>query len=437
MIAFLIYRAWRHSFEENSGHSMEKPLYGAVITKSAAEVWELMLAAIETCDADRLRALSGGNDINEPRFGDRHNKPLLHAIMYALQHGGMQLHDSEKIFRIMDELGADANSLDDEGNTPLSICLCDGVELSHIAEQLVHVLGADATKEQASFDDAVADVDDNDTCELLLRLGLKPEADGRYTRLLFKGNKEKGSADGYEYMLKNLLDWGLVLPDERDAKQNTPLHYVVRVLDCDYDYQWRWHVSKEDRVIDRETLTKSLITILLDNCANPLAKNAKGKTALDIWIESRDLTNGDTDDVEELLLNSMADARECLYLDNVDIFAETDMGKRLDVELIGIIKQAICLGETRGKRGARKQLIDDMLTAEGIPPDGYYYHDCINGKLEIDIAEFRFRHYIATTGAQEYGDIVEKLQNDCGRFYPGIHADARAIFRDMMQQHAH
>jgi hypothetical protein len=36
----------------------------------------------------------------------------------------------------------------------------------------------------------------------------------------------RGRAEGYDCMLKKLLKWKLILPDERDAKQNTPLHYV-------------------------------------------------------------------------------------------------------------------------------------------------------------------------------------------------------------------
>jgi hypothetical protein len=401
---------------------------------SAGDEWELVSSAIEACDADQLRALISGNDINTARFGDNHDKPLLHAVLYALKYGDMQSDDSEKIFRIMDECGVDANSLDDEGNTPLSICIRGGDELEHITKQLVHFLGADATKEQDSFDDAVVELDDEGTCKCLRRLGLVPEADGRYTRLLFKWRKEKGTAEGYEYMLKKLLKWKLILPDERDAKQNTPLHYVVRALDCEYDYTFSRYASNETRITDREMLAKKLITTLLDHGANPLAKNAKGKTALDIWLKSRALTCGDTDDVEELLLNSMADARECLYLDNIDTFAETDFGKRLDVELIAIIQQKVCMGEKRGKRLTRKLYIDDMLSAEGIVPDGFYYHDCIDGKLDIDIAEFRFRHYLANTGANEYDDIVEKLRLKRGRFYPGIHADARDIFGEKLER---
>ena len=66
----------------------------------------------------------------------------------------------------------------------------------------------------------------------------------------------------------------------------------------------------------------------------------------------------------------------------------------------------------------------------GITPDGYYYHRCINGEeeAEIDMAEFRFRHYIATTGSVEYEEIVEQLREDYGRFYAGIHEEARDVF---------
>ena len=75
-----------------------------------------------------------------------------------------------------------------------------------------------------------------------------------------------------------------------------------------------------------------------------------------------------------------------------------------------------------------------MLSAEGIVPDGFYYHDCIDGKLDIDMAEFRFRHYIATIGAMEYDNIVEKLRLKRGRFYDGIHADARDIFGKKLER---
>ena len=49
------------------------------------------------------------------------------------------------------------------------------------------------------------------------------------------------------------------------------------------------------------------------------------------------------------------------------------------------------------------------------------------GEAEIDMAEFRFRHYIATTGSVEYEEIVEQLREDYGRFYAGIHEEARDV----------
>lgn len=64
------------------------------------------------------------------------------------------------MFYVLDKCSADANLQDDEGCTQLSICLSSrGLEiLDHfIAEQLVCVLGADATKEQSCFDNAVAE----------------------------------------------------------------------------------------------------------------------------------------------------------------------------------------------------------------------------------------------------------------------------------------
>ena len=403
---------------------------------------KLISSALKAGDMEALQTLLKGHDVNAPRFGETQNKPLLHSILHDLISGDISDEiDSEKILRVLDECGSDANLLDGEGDTPLSICISGGYDMEHITEQLVNVLGADITKEQSCFDDAVAelgDIHDNSTCELLMRLGLKPEADGRYTRLLFNGGKEKGSAEGYEHMLKQLLDWNLILPDERDAKQNTPLHYVVRVLDCDDDYCSRQFYSnrleKEDYISDRERLSKTLLETLLDRGATPLAKNANGKTALDVWLKHRKLRTGDTDDVEELLLNRMADARERLYLEMMDLFAQTDMGMRLDAELIEIIKKKACLGETRGKRFSRQQEINAMLAAESIPPDGYYYRDCIEGIVEIDITEFRFRHYIATTCALEYDDIVEKLREDYGRFYSGIHSDAREIMDGRLEQ---
>ena len=77
------------------------------------------------------------------------------------------------------------------------------------------------------------------------------------------------------------------------------------------------------------------------------------------------------------------------------------------------------------KRFTRKQTIDAMLAAEGITPDGNYYRECINGEVEIDITEFRFRHYVATTCASEYAEIVMELRDDNGSFYSDIHTDAR------------
>ena len=101
---------------------------------------------------------------------------------------------------------------------------------------------------------------------------------------------------------------------------------------------------------------------LLDRGANPLAKNANGKTALDVWLKHRKLRTGDlTDDVEELLLNSMADARECLYLEMMDLFAQTDMGMRLDAELIELIKKKVIVRwkrqEAKGFPGSKKSML--------------------------------------------------------------------------------
>ena len=62
-----------------------------------------------------------------------------------------------------------------------------------------------------------------------------------------------------------LLTMNLILPDERDAKQNTPLHYVVRVLDNILNFR---STSYEE---DRERLTETLCTMLRDH----------GRTALD------------------------------------------------------------------------------------------------------------------------------------------------------------
>ena len=82
----------------------------------------------------------------------------------------------------------------------------------------------------------------------------------------------------------------------------------------------------------------------------------------------------------------------------------------------------------RVKQNKKKEL-DAMLAAEGIPAEGYYYNDCVNGDLEIDMYEFRFRHYIATTGSREYEGIINLLLKENDRhFYRGIHADAREVF---------
>lgn len=317
-------------------------------------------------------------------------------------------------------------------NMPLSIVFKDRCDMQ------VEILGADATKEQSCFDDAVAelDYDNKDVCGRLIRLGLKPEADGRYTRLLFKGRKKIGRVKCFERMLEKLIEWNLILPDsERDAKQNTPLHYAVRVLDCNFDSLSS--SEPEDFISNKEYLANNLCTTLLDHGANPLAKNAKGKTALDVWLKHREILVGDTDDVEELLLNSMADARECLRLKMMDYFAQTDMGKRLDAEIIEIInKKTLFLEAPRGKRFIRGQKLDAMLAAEGITPegrlhkcvDGYYYHRCIEGGIEIDMAVFRFRYYIATTGAVEYEDIVKQLRRDHRLLsYADIHEKARDV----------
>ena len=402
------------------------------MTANKENEWKLISSALKEGDTDRLRMMLRGNDINAPQFGEAQDKPLLHAILYSLVSWEVSLDDSEKILRVLDECGADANLSDDKENTPLSIAIFGGFEMEHIVDQLVECLGADASKEQESFDVAVDELDDNGVCELLIQHGLKPEAHGQYTRLLFRGRKENGRADGYEYMLDMLLTMNLILPDERDARQNTPLHYVVRVLDCNRDYLFNFRSTSYEN--DRERLTTTLCTMLLDHGANPLATNANGRTALDVWLKHREISAGDTDDVEELLLNSMADARECLHFDTMDYFAQTNMGKLLHAELIRIIKKMTSPEQKRGKRFTRQQAIDAMLAAEGIAPDGYYYRDCIKGEVEIDITEFRFRHYIATTGAHEYEDIVEELRDEHGRFYSGIHADAREIIDGRLTQ---
>ena len=44
----------------------------------------------------------------------------------------------------------------------------------------------------------------------------------------------------------------------------------------------------------------------------------------------------------------------------------------------------------------------------------------------------RFRHFIANQGAQEYEQIVETLAR--GEYYPEIHAEARAIFKDRLDK---
>lgn len=86
-------------------------------------------------------------------------------------------------------------------------------------------------------------------------------------------------------------------------------------------------------------------------------------------------------------------------------------------------------------KSARQRELDAMLAAEGIPVGGFYYSDCIEGKAVINMSEFRFRHYIATTGVREYDKIIEQLrrEND-DRFYSGIHADAREILHDRLVQ---
>jgi len=66
-----------------------------------------------------------------------------------------------------------------------------------------------------------------------------------------------------------------------------------------------------------------------------------------------------------------------------------------------------------------------MLAAENIPAIGYYFDRCVYGEDEPDMKGFRFRHYIATAGAEEYEHIVDRLAAEVGFFYPKIHSDAR------------
>jgi ankyrin repeat protein len=374
-------------------------------------------------NTEKLLALLKGVDVNSPRFGYDLKMPLLHAILVAFNMKIIHRNDSAKIFRILHECGADGNLPNRFGLTPLYICIASELNME---KKLINILGADLSKEQAHFDYEVSHLDPGKICERMIQLGFKPEEHGRYTRLLFKGKKLKVKryADDYIQMLRTLLKWNLILPNERDSKQKTPLHHAVRNLDLHESTCVHW----------RELLANELCQDLLNHGADPLAKDLKGQTALDIWLKKRNSANLDHDSVEELLLNRMADAREIIYFNNIDTFAQTDMGKRLDVELIEIIKQKILLGETRGKRFTRKKEIDKMLAAEGITIKDEYYDHCIDGTADIDMVTFRTIQYCETTGKEEYEAIIQELLEIVGEFYLYIEEEARILLRKRLAE---
>ena len=95
------------------------------------------------------------------------------------------------------------------------------------------------------------------------------------------------------------------------------------------------------------------------------------------------------------------------------------------------------LDNLRTKRSAKKKqaledrrtAVDAILIAEGIPRCGFLYEDVLAGREPMDLTEFRFRTHVHNECNREYEGIIDRLHDDEGYFYQGIHSDARDIIR--------
>jgi hypothetical protein len=385
----------------------------------------LIITAASNCDLDALRVLVS-----------THKSTLLHRLLDLMLSGDLCLSEEQivSIFTMLRDAGVDPNAMDEEGRSALSAFLQD-YENRHVPRLLVEVMGADPNKAEVRdecLEYALSDKDDSHAFDLLLELGCRPPLDGRYTRLLFfNGEKER---DFYEHMLERLLDMGLIRADERDNEQDTPLHCALMELEVPFCHF--------DRLTQRDTdeadtqLANALAALLLARGADPLALNQRGETPLDVWNQRWEHNHDTTDDVQERLLNARADALDRLDAAKFDAFVraagEQILGKHICDE---IIKPLVLVPHPRGPMAERRTQLAAMLDAEGIAPDGYYYENCLRGAAEIDMREFRLRHIIATAGAPEYDRIVRRLRRqNGGRYFPGIHANARAQFKESIHR---
>ena len=385
---------------------------------------ELIDAAIE-CDIDKFRILLSSSDRCEI-------STLLHKLLDGMREWRIDLSEKEilSIFTALRDAGVDPDALDESGRSPLVIFL-DNYEYQHIPRLLVEVMGADPNKtatRDLCLTVALSNKDDCHAFDLLLELGCEPPSDERYTHLLFfSGEKE---SDFYEEMLRRLLDMGLILVNERDSELNTPLHCAMMELEVLSDPFSR--KTKNDLNEEEEQLADNLATLLLAHGADPFAENMDSETPLDIWNDRmRDQMQGDTDDVEERLLNAQADALDRLDVKKFEVFVQVAGARRLGKSICNdLIKPLVLVPNPRGHMSERRKLLETMLDAEGIYADGIYYENCLRGIEAIDICEFRLRHIIATEGVPEYHHIIQRLRRrNEGRYYTGIHAQARELFK--------
>lgn len=383
-----------------------------------------LLEAIQTDDAARLRLLL-------PQ-----HPHLLHELLDSLMGWDFNWNEDDAAahFATLRAAGVDANALDAEGRSALARVLND-VDRPYIACLLVEVLGADpnlpVVRDQC-LEAVLGERNMDEPFELLVgELGcvLPPVADCRYMHLLLFGEARDG--EFYVHMLERLLHMDAIRVHERDEDQDTPLHCVMYPLNYTYDhFLSRSQLQKDEAELE---VVDKLVALLLGRGADPLAQNKYGSTPLDVWLAENALSlPGDTDAVEERLRNAMADAQERLDAAKWEAFVEVCGARRLGMSICtDVLRPLVLAPRPRGRMWERKKRLDAMLQAEGIRCDGHYYEQCLSGEVSpIDMREFRLRHVIATTGAGDYERILDELRDDNGgRYFNGIHALAREVFR--------
>lgn len=392
---------------------------------------EEIVDAAAAGDVEKLRALLTSTNSSE--------YTLPHKLLRD-PNGFMQSWNKNEIsaiFRSLRAAGVDPNTLDEDGRSALSLVIND-VDQPYMPRLLVEVMGVDPNL-PVTFNQCLECVFSermmNEPFDILMdELGCTPPRDGRYTHLLFSSEEKEGCL--YEYILEKLLNLGLIVTDERDNNMDTPLHRALMPLNYPRDGFSR----KTRQQADEEEIeyVEKLAKLLLSHGADPLAENSDGQTPLDVWNADKPVSiPGDTDDVEEVLRNTMADAIDRLNKAKWDAFMKCSSAQRLGAHIcIELLGPLVTAPSPRGLICQRRTILVDMLDAEGIVADGRYYEDCLRGVEDIDMAEFRLRHYIATTGAPEYERIVQKLKNTRGggRYFSGIHAVAREKFEAILDR---